>query len=120
MILHYPLTLFRYLLHIGDLLQKALVLVVVLDFNLLEGVVVVLDGGGVDVRIASAQLLLHFDVLKAVVALKHGVVREKIKHLISYYNSILEISAHAIARFWTALVTCYSMRLRWASTIKIL
>lgn len=82
-ILDNPLALLGYLLHVGDFLKKVLILIVIFDLDLFKGVGLILDGCGVDMRVASPQLLLHLDVGNTVVSLQDGVVGKKIKHLIN-------------------------------------
>ena len=81
MVLNEPLAELRQLLHEGDLLQEALVLVVVLYLDLLQGVGLALYVCDVDVGVAAAQLLLDADVAQLEIALQNCMVCEKIKHL---------------------------------------
>ena len=67
-------------MHVGDLFKKILVLVVILDLDLLECGCLIFDGNVVNMGIASADFLLHFDVFKTVVSFHDGVVGKKIKH----------------------------------------
>ena len=83
MILDKPLAVFGEVLHEGDFLKEGLVLVVVFDLDLLEGVVVVVDGGGVDVGVAVAEFFFDLDLVEAVVALDQRVIGPKIKHILS-------------------------------------
>ena len=80
-VLNEPLAELRQLLHEGDLLQEALVLVVVLYLDLLQGVGLALYVCDVDVGVAAAQLLLYADVAQLEIALQNCMVCEKIKHL---------------------------------------
>lgn len=80
-VLNEPLAELRQLLHEGDLLQEALVLVVVLYLDLLQGVGLALYVCDVDVGVAAAQLLLDADVAQLEIALQNCMVCEKIKHL---------------------------------------
>ena len=82
-ILNEPLTVFGEVLHEGDFLEERLVLVVVFDLDLLEGVVVVVDGGGVDVGVTVAEFLFDLDLVESVVALDQRVIGPKIKHILS-------------------------------------
>lgn len=80
-VLDEPLAELGQLLHEGDLLQEALVLVVILYLDLLQGVGLPLYVGDVDVGVAAAQLLLYPNVAQLEIALQHCMVCEKIKHL---------------------------------------
>ena len=67
-------------MHVGDLFQEILVLIIILDLDLLECRCLIFDGNVVNMSIASADFLLDFDVFKTVVSFHDGVVGKKIKH----------------------------------------
>ena len=82
MVFHYPLALLWYLFHTADLFQKVLVLEIVFDLDLFEGVSVLFYSSYVDLSIASAQFLVYFYIFQAKVSFQHFMVSKKIKHKI--------------------------------------